>query len=70
MFILQKLYSKSKQVVILIDEYDKPILDALYTKFEETNRQELRSFYSPLKDLDHYIALMEHKDEEDKINEI
>ena len=47
-----------KQSVILIDEYDKPILDALYTDFEEQNRQELRSFYSPLKDLDKYIRFL------------
>lgn len=47
-----------KQVVILIDEYDKPILDALYTEYEEQNRQCLRSFYSPLKDLDKYIRLL------------
>ena len=36
-----------RQVVILIDEYDKPILDALFTEYEEQNCQELRSFYSP-----------------------
>ena len=47
-----------KQVVILIDEYDKPILDALYTEYEEPNRQELRSFYSPLKDCDQYIKFI------------
>ena len=47
-----------KQLVILIDEYDKPILDALYTEFEEQNRQELRSFYSPLKDSDKYIRFL------------
>ncbi len=47
-----------KQVVILIDEYDKPILDALYTEYEEQNRQELRSFYSPLKDCDKYIRFL------------
>ncbi|MBR1722960.1 MAG: AAA family ATPase, partial [Treponema sp.] len=47
-----------KQVVILIDEYDKPILDALYTEHEEQNRQELRSFYSPLKDCDQYIRFL------------
>ncbi len=45
-------------MVILIDEYDKPILDALYTEYEEQNRQELRSFYSPLKDLDRYIRFL------------
>ncbi len=47
-----------KHVVILIDEYDKPILDALYTDSEEQNRQELRSFYSPLKDCDKYIRFL------------
>ena len=47
-----------KQVVILIDEYDKPILDALYTEVEEQNRQEIRNFYSPLKDLDKYIRFL------------
>ena len=47
-----------KQVVILIDEYDKPILDALYTEYEEQNRQEVRSFYSPLKDCDQYIRFL------------
>lgn len=47
-----------KQVAILIDEYDKPILDALYTEYEEQNRQELRNFYSPLKDLDKYIRFL------------
>ena len=47
-----------KQVAILIDEYDKPILDALYTEYEEQNRQELRSFYSPLKDCDQYIRFL------------
>ena len=48
----------NKKVVILIDEYDKPILDALYTEYEEQNRQELRSFYSPLKDCDKYIRFL------------
>ena len=52
-------YEKTgKQVVILIDEYDKPILDALHTEYEEQNRQELRSFYSPLKDCDQYIRFL------------
>lgn len=50
--------SACKQIVILIDEYDKPILDALYTEYEEHNRQELRNFYSPLKDSDKYIRFL------------
>ena len=57
--IIKGAYEKTgKQVVILIDEYDKPILDALYTEYEEQNRQELRSFYSPLKDWDQYIRFL------------
>ncbi|MBQ8679790.1 MAG: AAA family ATPase [Treponema sp.] len=57
--IIKSAYEKTgKQVVILIDEYDKPILDALYTQYEEQNRQELRSFYSPLKDCDQYIRFL------------
>lgn len=57
--IISAVYEQTgKQVVILIDEYDKPILDALYTDYEEQNRQELRSFYSPLKDLDKYIRFL------------
>ena len=57
--IIKGAYEKTgKQVVILIDEYDKPILDALYTEYEEQNRQELRSFYSPLKDCDQYIRFL------------
>ena len=53
--IITAAYNQTgKHVVILVDEYDKPILDALYTEYEEQNRQELRSFYSPLKDLDKY----------------
>lgn len=57
--IIQTAYEKTgRQVVILLDEYDKPILDALYTDYEEQNRQELRSFYSPLKDCDKYIRFL------------
>ena len=57
--LLNEIYIKTgKQVVILIDEYDKPILDALYTDFEEPNRQILRAFYSPLKDCDQYIKFL------------
>lgn len=57
--LLSTMYEKTgKQVVILIDEYDKPILDAIYTEYEEQNRQELRNFYSPLKDSDKYIRFL------------
>jgi len=57
--LITEMYRQtSRQAVILIDEYDKPILDALYTEYEEQNRQELRNFYSPLKDLDKYIRFL------------
>ncbi len=56
--ILEAKDKTGKQAVILIDEYDKPILDALYTEFEQQNRQELRNFYSPLKDFDQYIRFL------------
>ena len=57
--LISSLYKQTgKQVVVLIDEYDKPILDALYTDFEEQNRQDLRNFYSPLKDCDKYIRFL------------
>lgn len=56
--LIQMNNQTGRQVVVLIDEYDKPILDALYTEFEEQNRQELRNFYSPLKDLDKYIRFL------------
>ena len=47
-----------RQVVVLIDEYDKPVLDALYTPAEEKNRTELRKLYSPLKDSERYIRFL------------
>ncbi|HEK25199.1 MAG: AAA family ATPase [Hydrogenobaculum sp.] len=46
-------------VVVLVDEYDKPILDAidnLDNAYE--NREILKDFYSPLKDLDPYLKLV------------
>ena len=52
-----KLYKKTqKKVVILIDEYDAPMLSVLGddTKLEAM-RTALQSFYAPLKDLDPYL---------------
>jgi hypothetical protein len=50
---------KRKQVVVLVDEYDKPILDVIEDKKEaEEVRKELKGFYSVLKDLDEYIRLV------------
>ncbi|SFE11348.1 PD-(D/E)XK nuclease superfamily protein [Chitinophaga sp. CF118] len=51
--------SANGRVVILIDEYDKPITDYLedLEKVEE-NRSVFKSFYSVLKDADEYIRLL------------
>jgi Predicted AAA-ATPase/PD-(D/E)XK nuclease superfamily len=56
--LLDKKYGK---VVILIDEYDKPILDFLETaKIEQAkaNRDVLRDFYSVLKNADAHLELL------------
>jgi hypothetical protein len=46
----------NKKVVILIDKYDKPILDNIENKQEvEKIREELKGFYTTLKALDEYI---------------
>ena len=53
--IIQEL-SKINKVVILIDEYDKPIIDYI-TDLEKAkeNREILKEFYSTIKDNDQYI---------------
>jgi hypothetical protein len=49
----------SKQVVVLVDEYDKPILDVIEDKKEaEEVRKELKALYSVLKGLDRYIKFV------------
>ncbi len=53
--LIQKL-STDKKVVILIDEYDKPIIDYIDDIPQaEENRKILKSFYSVIKDSDNYI---------------
>lgn len=45
-----------RNVVILIDEYDKPMLEAITDPdMQELNRRELKAFYSQLKTQDRYI---------------
>jgi len=55
--IIQRAYKKSQEkVVILIDEYDKPLLDVLDNeKLRETYRITLHDLYSNLKKYDRYI---------------
>ena len=58
---LIEILGKEKSVVILIDEYDKPIIDFLETEMMDTatkNRKILKEFYSVIKDLDKYIKLL------------
>jgi len=56
-YLIQKTYKKyNKQVVILIDEYDKPILDSIDNITQANNHRDfLREFYSVFKENDAYI---------------
>ena len=58
--LIKTLYQQTgKQVVVLIDEYDAPLLDVVH---EEINlkalRQVMRNFYSPLKDCEPYLRFV------------
>lgn len=57
MNILTTAYQKTgKKIVILIDEYEKPILDTLHKpEIMENHRNTLSGFYSVLKSCDSYI---------------
>jgi hypothetical protein len=58
--LIERIYEGSKkQVVILIDEYDKAILDNIEKREEvERIRELLKGFYTTLKGLDRYIRLV------------
>jgi hypothetical protein len=58
--LIINIYRKhKKKVVILIDEYDKPILDLIENiKEAEQVRKYLKAFYSVLKNLDEYIKFV------------
>ena len=58
--LIASAYEKTgKKVVVLIDEYDAPLLDVVH---EEQNlpvlRNVMRNFYSPLKDSDPYLQFV------------
>jgi hypothetical protein len=56
--LIKKLSVKGK-VVVLIDEYDKPIIDYIEDIPQaEANREILKSFYSILKDSDKYLRFL------------
>jgi hypothetical protein len=59
--LIKRLHKKEGKVVILIDEYDKPIIDYLeFHKIHEAkvNQEVLALFYSALKDADAFIRLL------------
>lgn len=55
--LIKALYQKHKrQVVFLVDEYDKPILDVISDSKQATrNREILKGLYSVIKDNDHCL---------------
>jgi hypothetical protein len=58
--LIETLFQQQGQVVVLIDEYDKPIIDFLGvdTEMAVANRNTLKAFYSVLKDADPYLKLV------------
>jgi Predicted AAA-ATPase/PD-(D/E)XK nuclease superfamily len=59
--LIQQLHAKHGEVVILIDEYDKPIIDHLeHNDIEQAkaNQKTLALFYGALKDVGTYIRLL------------
>ena len=58
--LIETLSEKLGKVVVLIDEYDKPIIDFLGTDTPKAveNREILKSFYSILKDADPHLKLV------------
>ncbi|MDD7759428.1 MAG: AAA family ATPase, partial [Bacteroidales bacterium] len=58
--LIQRAYELTgKQVVVLIDEYDAPLLDVAHEKTQlDDLRQIMRNFYSPLKACDKYLKFV------------
>ena len=58
--LTERIFAKTqKRVVILIDEYDAPMLTVMGDDAKlETMRIALQSFYAPLKDLDPYLRFV------------
>lgn len=58
--LLRRAYEKfGQRVVILIDEYDKPLLDCLHNDaVHESMRNQLAAFYSVMKASDQYIKFV------------
>ena len=58
--LLEELHEKtSKRVAVLVDEYDKPILDVIKnTEMAELNRDYLGGFYSVIKDSAEHVRFV------------
>ena len=58
--LISNVYEKTgKKVVVLIDEYDAPLLDVVHEKeMLPVLRNVMRNFYSPLKDCDPYLQFV------------
>ncbi|MGN0270088.1 MAG: AAA family ATPase, partial [Candidatus Weimeria sp.] len=59
--LIKRLYEKTgRQVVVLVDEYDKPLLSTMITNpdQEEKNRLLYKEFFSVLKDMDGYLRFV------------
>ncbi len=58
--LIQRAYEQTgKQVVVLIDEYDSPLLDTnTDLELQKTLRGELRKFFSPLKEVGKYLRFL------------
>ena len=58
--LIATVYQKTgKQVVVLIDEYDAPLLDVVHENSSlEALRNVMRNFYSPLKDYEPYLRFV------------
>ena len=57
-FLIQELYNKHGSVVILVDEYDKPLSDNIYSEDVEKIRVLLRGFFEVLKASPNYLRFV------------
>ena len=57
MYVIRRAFEKTgKQVVVLVDEYDKPMLQAIGNDaLQDEYRNTLKAFYGALKSMDRYI---------------